>query len=123
MKTCVTGLRTVASRAKEVVSAPFRMVSAWLLSQMSFLMMLSPTLCAKINKNLDLDTLFGNIMELIIKFATYVGVGLAAYGIFSWLNAMKEENPEGQSRAIKVIVIGGALIGFRGILQLAGIIS
>ena len=125
MQMCTTRLRTVSAKAKEVMSAPFRMVSAAMLSCMTALMTVAPTLCESvtINTNLDLDKLFGNMLGIIIKLAMYVGIALAAGGVFSWLLSMKDDNAEGQSRAIRLIVIGGALIGFRLVLQWSGIIK
>lgn len=118
-------LRTVSTKAKEVMSAPFRMVSAAMFSCMTALMSVAPTLCnsVQINTNLDLDSLAGGMIGLIIKLASYVGLALAAGGVFSWLMAMKDDNSEGQSRAIRLIFIGGALMGLRALLALAGIIK
>lgn len=118
-------LRTVSTKAKEVMSAPFRMVSAAMFSCMTALMSVAPTLCESvtINKSLDLDSLAGGMIGLIIKLAFYVGLVMAGGGVFSWLLAMKDDNSEGQSRGIRLIFIGGALMGLRLLLQLAGIIK
>ena len=84
-----------------------------------FLTVLSTT----INTNLDLDSLFGGIVDIIIKIAMYVGIALAVGGVFSLVLAYKDENAEGQSRAVRIIVVGGALIGLRVLLQTAGLIN
>lgn len=76
-----------------------------------------------INTNLDLDSLFGGIVDIIIKIAMYVGIALAVGGVFSLVLAYKDENAEGQSRAVRIIVVGGALIGLRVLLQTAGLIN
>lgn len=80
-------------------------------------------LSATINTNLDLDSLFGGIVDIIIKIAMYVGIALAVGGVFSLVLAYKDENAEGQSRAVRIIVVGGALIGLRVLLQTAGLIN
>ena len=67
-------------------------------------------LSTTINTNLDLDSLFGGIVDIIIKIAMYVGIALAVGGVFSLVLAYKDENAEGQSRAVRIIVVGGALI-------------
>lgn len=80
-------------------------------------------LSTTINTNLDLDSLFGGIVDIIIKIAMYVGIALAVGGVFSLVLAYKDENAEGQSRAVRIIVVGGALIGLRILLQTAGLIN
>ena len=39
-------------------------------------------LSTTINTNLDLDSLFGGIVDIIIKIAMYVGIALAVGGVF-----------------------------------------
>lgn len=80
-------------------------------------------LSTTINTNLDLDSLFGGIVDIIIKIAMYVGIALAVGGVFSLVLAYKDENAEGQSRSVRIIVVGGALIGLRVLLQTAGLIN
>ena len=86
---------------------------------MNFLTVLSTT----INTNLDLNSLFGGVVDILIQIAMYVGIALAVGGVFSLVLAYKDENAEGQSRAVRVIVVGGALIGLRVLLQTAGLIN
>lgn len=57
-------------------------------------------LSTTINTNLDLDSLFGGIVDIIIKIAMYVGIALAVGGVFSLVLAYKDENAEGQSSRI-----------------------
>ena len=75
------------------------------------------------NTNLDLNSLFGGVVDIIIQIAMYVGIALAVGGVFSLVLAYKDENAEGQSRAVRIIVVGGALIGLRVLLQTAGLIN
>lgn len=82
-----------------------------------------PMFLTTIQSNLDMDTLFGGIVDIVIRLALYVGIVLAAGGVFSLLLAYKDENADAQAKAIRVIVIGGVLIGFRTVLQMAGLIS
>lgn len=76
-----------------------------------------------INADLDLDTLFGGIIDMIIKIGFYVGVIFAVGGVFSLILAYKDDRPDDQAKAIRVIVVGGVLIGLRIFLQMAGIIQ
>ena len=61
--------------------------------------------------------------DIIIQIAMYVGIALAVGGVFSLVLAYKDENAEGQSRAVRIIVVGGALIGLRVLLQTAGLVN
>lgn len=92
---------------------------------MNFLTKITPVMLSgtSINTNLDLNSLFGGIIDIIIQIGMYVGIVLAAGGVFSLVLAYKDENAEGQSRAVRLIVVGGALIGLRVLLQTAGIIG
>lgn len=92
---------------------------------MKFLTQMTPVMLSgtSINTNLDLNSLFGGIIDIIIQIGMYVGVVLAAGGVFSLVLAYKDENAEGQSRAVRLIVVGGALIGLRVLLKTAGIIG
>lgn len=76
-----------------------------------------------INTNLDLDQLLGGIVGIIIKIAMYVGIVLAVGGVFSLVLAYKDDNSDAQAKAVRIIVVGGALIGLRALLALAGIVS
>lgn len=115
-------LNTVSLRAKEVMSAPFRMLMAGLTAMMTSAMITAPTLCTTIKSNIDMDTLFGNMANIIIKIAFYVGAIVAISGIFQLVLAYKDDNSDSQTRAVRLIVVGAVLIGFRTILQIAGII-
>lgn len=76
-----------------------------------------------ISQNMDLNTLFGGIVDIIMQIAFYVGGILVIGGVFSLLLAYKDENADAQAKAVRLIVIGGALVGLRVLLQAAGILS
>ena len=67
-----------------------------------------PTLCAP-----DMKTIFLSMLEVVYNLALYVGIGILVFGLVKWFMAMQDENPEGQSRAIKQAVVGVALICFK----------
>lgn len=83
----------------------------------------NPVVLTTINANMDLDMLFGGVADIIIQIAFYIGAVLIIGGILSLLLAYKDENADAQSRAVRLIVIGGALVGFRPLLEMAGIIG
>lgn len=90
---------------------------------MNKLTLINHVMLTTINTTLDLDSLFGGIIDIIIQIAMWVGIILATGGVFSLVLAYKDENPDAQSRAIRILVVGGALIGLRVLLQTAGIIN
>lgn len=83
----------------------------------------NPISLTTINANMNLDMLFGGVADIIIQIAFYIGAVLIIGGILSLLLAYKDENADAQSRAVRLIVIGGALVGFRPLLEMAGIIG
>lgn len=123
MNHCASRLNTISLKAREVMSAPFRMLMAAFTALMTSAMLAAPTLCSTtIKSNIDMDTLFGNMANIIIKIAFYVGAIVAISGIFQLVLAYKDDNSDSQTRAVRLIVVGAVLIGFRTILQIAGII-
>lgn len=67
-----------------------------------------PTLCEPTMKSIMLS-----MLEVVYNLALYVGIGILVFGLVKWFMAMQDENPEGQSRAIKQAVVGVALICFK----------
>lgn len=120
MRSSTTLNRSFRARIQDVFSAPFRKLNALLLSLGSALMLMSPTLCDP--KFPDTDALFANMADIIVKIAFYVGGLITIGGIFSLVLAYKDDNPDGQTRAVRLIVVGIVLVGFRGILEIAGIL-
>lgn len=71
----------------------------------------SPTLCA----NATMASIFQSIANIIYDIALYTGLGILLFALVSWILAMKDENAEGQSRAIRTAIVGAALVCFRTI--------
>ena len=91
---------------------------------MKFFTSITPTMLTgtQLHTDLDLDALFGGIVEIILKMGLYVGGALAVGGVFQLLLSYYNDQPEGKAQALRVIVVGGALMGLRGLLQLVGLI-
>lgn len=68
---------------------------------------LTPTLCAP-----SMEEIFEAMVEIIEKIAQFVGAGILVFALVSWILAMKDENADGQSRAIRNAVVGIALVTF-----------
>lgn len=80
-------------------------------------------LSSQINPDVDIDSLFGGIIDIINKIAFYVGAILVVGGIFSLILAYKDENADQQARSIRNIVVGVSLMSLPVFLQMAGIVS
>lgn len=69
----------------------------------------TPAFCT--GGGVDINATFQSIMEILYDIAMYMGIGIVAYAVFSWVLAMKDDNPDGQSRAIRFLVVGIVLAG------------
>lgn len=119
----VTVNRSLRARVADVFSSSFRNFCALISSLYCSALMLTPTLCGKINTNLNMDNLFSSMAGIVIKIAFYVGALLTVGGIFSLIVAYKDDNADGQTRAVRLIVVGVVLVGFETMLKTAGILS
>lgn len=63
-----------------------------------------------------MDAVFKQIITVILDIARYMGIGITAYAVISWLLAMKDDNADGQSRAIRFVVVGIALVAAKTLL-------
>ena len=123
MTTPTTLNRSFRARATEVFNAPMRFFAALMSSLYCSAMLLVPTFCAKFNTKLNMDNLFGSIAGIIIKIAFYVGALITVGGVFALILAYKDDNADGQTRAVRLIVVGLVLVGFEGMLKLVGILE
>ena len=76
------------------------------------MMIMTPTLCAP-----DMRTIFNQFMNIIYDIALFVGAVITVMGAFNWIMAQKDENADGQSRAIKFVVVGITLVCFKAFAQ------
>ena len=76
-----------------------------------------------VKADVNMENLFGGIVDIIIKMASYVGIVMVIGGIFSLILAYQNENADKQANAIRSIVVGASLMGLRVFLQMAGIIG
>ena len=76
-----------------------------------------------LHTDLDLDALFGGVIDVILKMAMYIGGALAASGVFQLLLSYYNDQPEGKAAALRLVVVGGAMMGMRGLLEVIGLIG
>lgn len=68
----------------------------------------APTFCAP-----SMKEIFNKMANIIYDIALYLGAAILLYALVSWILAMKDENAEGQSRAIRYAIVGVALVCFK----------
>lgn len=111
------------SKVREVINAPMRWYMQAMCAMTVAMMTASPTLCATIKSDLDMDKLFGSMVDIVLKIAFYCGALIAIGGVFSLIMAYKDDNADGQTRAIRLIVVGCVLVGLEQVLKMVGIIG
>lgn len=119
MKKHLSSVKTTAARVGSIVTAPIRRLYMALTALAISLMMAAPTYCTTYKpSDLTMDGIFNGMVNVITKIALYVGGLIAVGGLFSLVMAYKDDNADGQSRAVRLIVIGIVLIGFDVLLSL-----
>lgn len=83
----------------------------------------SSFLATTINTDISLDKLAGGFIDFLLNLALYGGALTAIGGAIAWGYAHKNGDSAGQDKAITTALIGGAFMGFRGVLELIGILK
>ncbi|MGN0710254.1 MAG: hypothetical protein ACI4LO_00735 [Anaerovoracaceae bacterium] len=68
------------------------------------------------------DQVMKGVINIIFEVAKYVGIVLAVSGIFQLILAYKDDNADGQSRAVRLVVVALVLLGLKTLVQLTGLI-
>ena len=68
------------------------------------------------------DQVMTGVINIIFEVAKYVGIVLAVSGIFQLILAYKDDNADGQSRAVRLVVVALVLLGLKTLVQLTGLI-
>lgn len=69
------------------------------------------------------DTVMKGVIEIIFEVAKYVGIVLAVSGIFQLILAYKDDNADGQSRAVRLVVVALVLLGLKTLVKMTGLVS
>ena len=62
-----------------------------------------------------------NLVSQIVKMLGYVGIVVVVIGVGKFALAMKDENPDGQTRAVYYAIAGALLIGLKPIVNGLGL--
>ena len=63
------------------------------------------------------DTMMSGVLSVIATIARYVGIGLAAIGIWMFIHSLQESDGQGKGRAVLFIVAGAAMFLMKSILN------
>lgn len=80
-------------------------------------------LATTINTDLNMESLAGGFVDFFLNLALYGGALTAIGGAIAWGYAHKNGNSSDQDKAATTVLIGGAFMGFRGVLELIGILQ
>ena len=86
----------------------YSLLAALTVSSMTF----TPTLCAPTMKGI-----FTKLMDILYDIFFWMGAVIVAVSIANWVMAMKDENADGQSRAVRFIVVGIVLVCLESVLD------
>ncbi|WP_039931067.1 DUF6750 family protein [Anaerococcus lactolyticus] len=75
-----------------------------------------------VNMDVDENTAFAGMINVVIKIAKYVGISLVIVGIITFLEAQHSENPERKTTSIKLFVTGVCLVGIEYLLKATGLV-
>ncbi|MGN0671728.1 MAG: hypothetical protein ACI4KE_03770 [Anaerovoracaceae bacterium] len=68
------------------------------------------------------DQVMKGVINIIFEVAKYVGIVLAVSGIFQLILAYKDDNADGQSRAVRLVVVALVLLGLKTLVKMTGLI-
>lgn len=68
------------------------------------------------------DQVMNGVLNIIFEVAKYVGIVLAVSGIFQLILAYKDDNADGQSRAVRLVVVALILLGLKTLVKMTGLI-
>ncbi len=114
-ETAIARRTNFASKVRYWLNAPSRAMLAAYTAIVTGMMSVAPTFCTATNQN-NMNALFKSMVDIVCNIAFYVGAIIIVSGIFNWVLAQKDENADGQSRAIKFIVCGFALVSLKFIV-------
>ena len=76
-----------------------------------------PVFCALNPDGIDIETIIGSILGIILTIARYVGVVLRTYAVFQLVMSFKNDDAEGKSRATQLLVVSAVLIGLKKLMS------
>lgn len=98
---------TMKPRLNKLGNAAYRSKMTAYCALCAAIMVTTPAFCAG---PATFDGVVTALVGFIYDLARVVGIVLAINGAFNWLLANKDENADGQSRGIKLVVVGLALV-------------
>lgn len=66
----------------------------------------------------QVNEVMSSIISILGNAASYLGIMIVIFGIFRLILSFKDDDSEGVSSAIPMVVIGAAMIGFKSIITM-----
>ena len=107
------GFSSLKTRTKAYMDAQRREWYTFLAAMTTAAASTVPTFCSQQGNTPTMKGIMLSMLDVVYNLALFVGIGILVFGLVKWFMAMQDENPEGQSRAIKQAVVGVALICFK----------
>ena len=107
---------SLSKKVRSFFNAPMRLMASIYASLVAGMAGMMPTFCQQAQTNNQMNSLFSSMVNIICTIAFYVGAIIIVGGVFSWVLAQKDENADTQSRAVKFIVCGFALVALKVII-------
>lgn len=76
-----------------------------------------------VNMDVDENTAFAGMINVVIKITKYVGIALLIVGVITFLESQSSENPERKITSIKLFAIGVGLVGIEYLLKASGLVN
>ena len=76
-----------------------------------------------VNQGATVEGVLGGVIGIVMKIAFWVGAVLGVSGVFQLILAYKDDNADGQSRAVRLVVVALLLIGLPTFIKMTGLIS
>ncbi len=71
----------------------------------------------------DTKNIVTSLVGQVIQMMQYVGVVVVVIGVAKFALALKDENPDGQTRAVYYAIAGAVLIGLQPIIDATGVLN
>ena len=73
--------------------------------------------------SIDLDTMMGKVIGMVLLISRYVGIALVIYGVYEIVMSFLQNQPEAKTKGIIMAIAGAIMIALKSILSAMQIVS
>ncbi len=73
--------------------------------------------------SVDLDTMMGKVIGMVLLISRFVGIALVVYGVYEVVMSFLQNQPEAKTKGIIMAIAGAVMIALKSILAAMGIIA